>query len=140
MGDINGSLAEQIAAQIDQTINRRFGAVERHINAVGKELETLAGQTAFLLRQEGVSVKEVGGGIGEDEGAPVTQVDETWQCVKCGGRLGYYDPNEDVLRIRHKDLVFWVHLGVGGNFSIVCRSCGELNSVSWSPPADDVNG
>lgn len=140
MGNPSKDLLEQLAAQIDQRLDRRLGGVERHLDAVGKEVETVSKQTAYLMRQAGVRVSGSDPVDGDDEDA-VVQVDQTWQCVKCGSRLGYYDPNEDVLRIRHKDLVFWVQLGVGGKFSAVCRSCGELNSLSWVPPEGaDGNG
>lgn len=125
------SLVEQLAAEIDKKLDRRLGAMERHINAVGEENATVAKQVAYLLRQAGIHVDDPG------DGEAVAQLDETWQCIKCGRRLGYYNATEDTLRVRHKGLVMYFQPGAGGKVSIICTDCAELNTVEGtaaSPP------
>ena len=65
--------------------------------------------------------------------------DIIWACAKCGSRLGMYDESNDELRVRYKDFVTYIQVGVGGSVRVVCRSCGELNSLEYisqnQPPA-----
>lgn len=124
---------DELAAEIDRRIDRRLGRVDRHLSNVEGEIATVAKQVAHLLRLQGVQINDPEQEQGEDDA--IAQVDQTWQCVKCGSRLGYYSPADDVLRIKHKDLLMWVQPGAGGKVSIVCRNCGELNTVS-----DDTAG
>ena len=57
--------------------------------------------------------------------------DVVWSCVKCQSRLGLYDEQLDELRVRYKDFVAYVHVGVGGSVRVVCRGCGELNTLEY---------
>lgn len=63
--------------------------------------------------------------------APGEVQDQPWQCRKCGALLGYYDTEDDVLRVKHKEFAAHVHLGPGGFFTTRCRSCVENNTVHW---------
>lgn len=124
------ALLDGVTAEIDKLLDRRLGTIERYLDALGRDIDTQGKQIAFLMQKEGAKLEEAGS---DDE--PVQQLDVTWQCVKCGHRLGYYSPSDDVLRVRHKDLTLWVSPGPGGQISIVCRSCGELNTISSDEPA-----
>lgn len=70
-----------------------------------------------------------------DDGKGAVNPDYIWACRKCGARLGFYDPEEDMLRIRYKDFVVFMHIGAGGYVQVLCRSCSEMNQASWEPEA-----
>ena len=122
---------DQLAAAIDRKLDQRLGRMERYLDGVGNDVDSIAKQVGILMQREGISVKE------EDPEAQV-QVDKIWQCVKCGARLGFYDEAEDLLRVRHKDITIWMKVGVGGHASLLCRSCGELNTVNAAEPAPEA--
>lgn len=125
--DLTDEVVAALAARLERAIDKRLGAIERSVDGVGRDLDSVAGQVAFLMRAAGVkSAPEEDPEVAE---GPVAQVDEVWQCVKCGQRLGFYDPSNDLLRIRHKDLTVYVEVGVGGVVSVPCRACSELNTV-----------
>jgi hypothetical protein len=66
-----------------------------------------------------------------DELPPVPSVDRgiMWACTGCGQRLGTYSADDDVLRIKYKDLFIWNHPGAGGWLEMVCWRCGTMNTV-----------
>jgi hypothetical protein len=67
-----------------------------------------------------------------DDAVRLTQnPDQLWSCKKCGSRLGFYDQERDLLRVRYKDFVAYVHLGVGGVIQVLCRQCSEMNEVHY---------
>lgn len=66
------------------------------------------------------------------EGAQV-QVDEIWNCRKCGARLGFYDPKADILRVRYKEHLLHTRLGPDGWVRVMCRGCGEDNQLDYTP-------
>lgn len=123
---INQQIVEALAAEIDAKLDQKFGGIERQIQAVAADVDSVSRQTAFLLSKAGVKVP---GSASADDGDEIEQTDQTWQCQKCGARLGFYDPAEDCLRIRHKDFVVWIQVGIGGAVSVPCRACSELNIV-----------
>lgn len=126
---MNPAIIEALISEIDKKLDKRFGAIERHLAGIDRDLSATNRQVDVLLHRQGI------GRIPEaDEGEAIAQADESWQCVKCGSRLGYYDRSDDTLRIRHKDLTLWVQVGLGGRVSVVCRSCGELNTVEAESP------
>ena len=94
------------------------------------------------LERELTSVRD--SGRGRDDGPSDMRGDAPWRCCKCNSLIAFYDRNEDVLRVRYKDLYMWVGVGVGGFVQIVCRNCGQSNRQDYvdqsegaekSPPA-----
>lgn len=65
----------------------------------------------------------------EESGAAVA--DARWSCSSCGSLLGFYDPREDVLRVRYKDHMLYVRVGVGGFVQVICRGCGAVNTQEY---------
>lgn len=98
--------------------DQRLAKLERQMNGIEKEIEGLARLSEAL------------------ENESITPVDEIWQCNKCGARLGIYDKIQDVLRIRYRDLYAYFTVGVGGRVKLVCRSCSEINELTYT---DDKN-
>lgn len=70
--------------------------------------------------------------LGRDEQSDRPQSDAMWKCRKCGSLLAFYDRGEDVLRIRYKEHLTYVHVGVGGWVQVVCKSCGEPNIQTYA--------
>lgn len=62
--------------------------------------------------------------------------DVAWKCAKCRWFLGFYDPSTDVLRIRNKDQVSYIRVGVDGWYQTICRGCGELNTQAYASPEE----
>jgi len=52
-----------------------------------------------------------------------------WRCENCRAILGYFD-GEDILRIKYKDLYFFV-FSITGTTQVksLCRKCGKINSI-----------
>ena len=78
---------------------------------------------------------------GKDSVRVTQNPDKLWSCKKCGSRLGFYDLEHDLLRVRYKDFVAYVHLGVGGVIQVLFRQCSEMNEVHYvSTEENDKNG
>jgi hypothetical protein len=69
-------------------------------------------------------------GASEDEPGAVR--DARWKCRKCAALLAFYDQTDDVLRIRYKEHLTYVHVGEGGWVQIVCKGCGEPNLQAYA--------
>jgi hypothetical protein len=127
----------------------QFAALEKAIDtAFDRKLQPLVTQLGLMdeeVTRQGAMVAGVMGHLGmraeqqhgeddpaEDE-SKVKQKDTIWCCVKCGGRLGFYDQAGDVLRVRHRDSVIYTHIGIGGWVRVLCRQCSELNVLEYEP-------
>ena len=99
--------------------------------ALKRQVSGLEADLASLYRE--VAKNEVA-----SEGSGAVTKDARWPCSKCGSLLGFYDPDQDVLRTRYKDHTVYVHLGDGGWVTVLCRSCGELNTQSYVPVAGEA--
>ena len=124
---LDDGMGDVMAQQIDKMLDEQFSDLRRHLAALGEDQNSMAGQLAFLLREAGVSIPDPESE--EDSDKPVVQVDQTWQCEKCGAKLGFFDPNANTMRLMWKGWMVWVETGIGGSVSTVCRRCGHLNSV-----------
>lgn len=58
-------------------------------------------------------------------------IEKVWKCSKCGLRLGIYDAEEDLLRVRYKDFYAYFRAGIGGYTKVVCRSCSHINQLNY---------
>lgn len=90
------------------------------------EVETLRHELAAAVS----AVTRIARGKPVDE-IPQAQVAryQLWSCHGCGARLGYYDKEIDVLGVHYRDAFWWVHVGAGGWFKTVCRSCCAENRL-----------
>ena len=75
------------------------------------------------------------GEVVEDIPEIKTSFDSLWTCKFCGRRLGVYDREQDVLRVKHKDFYLQFRSGPGGYVSVVCVSCGCENTAVYEQPA-----
>jgi len=106
-----------------QSQDERIVKIERHVRMIEQEVHSIAGM---------VSTKD--NGIEDpDPTKGAATPDQIWACKKCSSRLGFYDPDEEILRIRYKDFVTYVKIGAGGFVRVVCRSCSEINTAEWIP-------
>ena len=101
----------------------RVARLERQIRGIEQEVFSIASIVA--TNQDKTE--------GSDESRGAVNPDYIWACRKCGARLGFYDPEDDMLRIRYKDFVTYIHIGAGGFVQVLCRSCSEMNQASWEP-------
>ena len=91
-------------------------------------------QVAELEREVSIAARSTEGGS-ESSGSAVS--DARWSCSACGSLLGFYDPKEDVLRVRYKDHMLYVRVGAGGFVQVICRGCGAVNTQEY---VDEVDG
>ena len=105
----------------------------------GSRIDRVEKQLAMLERdQAAISALVSSISQGESDEIKVRQnPDQLWACKKCGSRLGFYDHEQDLLRIRYKDFVAYVHLGVGGVIQVLCRQCSEMNEVHYVEVAEN---
>lgn len=106
----------------------RMKRIERQVAQQEHEIHTLASLMASVVGATDPDPIENG----------TKHIDQIWSCKKCGSRLGFYDPEEDILRVRYKDFVAWIRLGEGGELKLLCRSCSEINTVDYVPEADNM--
>ena len=109
----------------------RLSAIEDELERTGRMVDGVMGHLNLRAEQQ----PEEG-----DEAPRVPAQDAIWACKKCSTRLGMYDPENDVLRIRHKEYIAHVHSGVGGWVRVVCKGCAELNVVEYAPAVAEVEG
>jgi hypothetical protein len=72
----------------------------------------------------------------DDDGGPGPVRDAMWRCEKCQRLLGFYDKETDVLRIRYKEHLEFVRIGVGGFIQVVCKDCGHPNEQVYATPEE----
>ena len=106
----------------------RIIKMERHMRMIEQEVHSIAGM---------ISAKDHGIEDPDPSHGAATP-DQIWACKKCSARLGFYDPEEEILRIRYKDFVTYVKIGAGGFVRVVCRSCSEINTAEWVPEESDA--
>ena len=73
----------------------------------------------------------------DEDRATGATTDAVWQCRKCSYLLGFYDIRSEVLRVRYKEHLMYVRVGLGGFVQVFCRSCGEANTQEFV--AQDAN-
>ena len=91
----NSSNGTEVTDETDVgKLRGRLGAMEREV----AELHQLVSSV-------------IESGTGPREAPAQTVKDERWTCKKCGGLLGFYDRESDVLRIRYKDMIVFNRTG-----------------------------
>lgn len=113
----------------DRDLDRRLSAIERHLRGLDDDLTVLS--SAVRLGEQIANADEP-----EQEPVAESFADRVWSCERCPGRLGIYDPVDDLLRIRWRDLLVQVHTGAGGFVRVVCRSCGHINEIHDEPSSE----
>ena len=113
----------------DRDLDRRLATIERHLRGLGEDLAVVAG--AALAGASALPDDS------EQEIANDRIADVVWLCERCSSRLAIYDPIDDLLRIRHRDLIVHVHTGAGGWVRSICRSCGHINEIHDEPKTTD---
>ena len=108
--------------------NDRMRKLERQVAQQEHEIHTLASLVAIATNATDVDPVD----------NATKHVDQIWSCKKCSSRLGFYDPEEDLLRVRYKDFVAWIRLGQQGVLKLLCRSCSEINTVDYVPEAPNM--
>ena len=58
-----------------------------------------------------------------------------WNCSECGCRLGNLDKTGEVLRIKIRDIYFWIE---GGSITRTCAKCGTLNRLDQRTPEEQL--
>jgi hypothetical protein len=107
-------------------LESRLEKLERHLRGIDEEVNTISSMVSSQSEPSS----------DDDRGA--ANPDEIWCCRKCGSRLGFYDPESDLLRIRYKDFVTYIHIGVGGFVQVLCRSCSEMNTAEYESKDKEI--
>ncbi len=105
-----------------QELRRRLDALDRRVSEHGEELHAAA-----KMRE-----------APDDDAAAERVVDGIWDCRACGRRLGYYNREGDVLRVKYKGHITYVQLGIGGWVSAVCWGCGEMNRQDYTEDVSET--
>jgi hypothetical protein len=101
------------------SVEDRIAKIERHMRGMDEEINTISAMVSSSSSEE----------ASPSRGA--ANPDHIWSCKKCSSRLGFYDPTTDLLRIRYKDFVTYIHIGQGGFVQVLCRSCSEMNTAEY---------
>jgi len=101
------------------SVDDRLAKIERQMRGMDEEINTISSMVSAPQLEETPSHR----------GA--ANPDQIWSCKKCSSRLGFYDPVTDLLRIRYKDFVTYIHIGRGGFVQVLCRSCSEMNTAEY---------
>lgn len=129
------ALAKQLEAALDRKFEEKFAVTARTIAGLEEDLARAQATIQVLSHKAGVGPPREPG-IEGDPAEGAHQPDQVWACMKCRSRLGLYDPEADVIRIRYKDHQIYSRVGVGGYIRVICKSCGEVNLMDYAPPAD----
>jgi hypothetical protein len=97
----------------ENNIDNRIGKIEKHLSNVEKEILQLTSLQNDFIKNK------------------VVLTDKIWNCSKCGSRLGIYDLKKDELRVRYRDLLLYLNVGVGGYLKLVCKSCSHINELNY---------
>mgnify|MGYP003661529302 CR=1 FL=1 len=103
------------------SVEDRMTKLERHLRGLDQELSSLSAVAASMQTDKAE----------EEDTRGSANPDHIWVCRKCGARLGFYDPEADLLRVRYKDFVTYIQIGKGGYVEVLCRSCSEMNRATW---------
>lgn len=128
-------LAKQLELALDRKLEERLGATARTIAGLEEDLARSQATIQLLAHKAGIGPAREPG-IEDDPVEGTHQPDQVWACMKCRSRLGLYDPEADVIRIRYKDHQIYSRVGVGGFIRVICKSCGEVNLMDYAPPGD----
>lgn len=120
-------VANLVIAHVESALKQPFGELEQAIESHGHDIEAVAKQAAFLLHQAGVRLP------GAQEEPSPNIPDQPWRCEKCGHLLGFFDPGENMLRLRYGGAPVWIVTGAGGRVTVPCTPCGYLNTVEDEP-------
>lgn len=113
--DNDASLTGGLGNETEDSLLKRIVYLEALLEDMGHHLAAVEGGLAAVLRGEDV------------EGIPPAHPmrDVLWCCPACGHRLGVYDKQNALLRLRYKDFFVYVHTGKLGFVEVICRMCAE---------------
>lgn len=63
--------------------------------------------------------------------------DTPWKCFYCNFMLGLVSPDQKILRVKYKDFYMSVQ---GGRVETLCRKCGRVNVLEYSPDEEQPAG
>jgi hypothetical protein len=125
----------QLEGAIDALLDRKLAQHGSRVEAVDEELHRQGTLLGAIAGNMGISAEtrfadEEEGGDGAVARKPK---DTIWCCVKCGHRIGFYDTDADVIRVRYKDFIAYCRVGIGGYLTVICRQCSETNVLNYEP-------
>jgi len=122
-GDLEGRLGEvaDSVTEVRSELHGWIAGADGSIKQVQEGLAILAGSVAAL---------EQGGNDGPPK---LADGHIEWSCECCRLRLGIYDRQRDIMRIRVKDYFVRIRVGEGGHIDSPCRRCGQQNRIGFTP-------
>lgn len=80
----------------------------------------------------------------QSETSPQSQIqkstsvrDQPWRCENCKSLLGWYNADKEIMRIRYKQQMIYVRVGVGGFLQSICPGCSEPNILKYEEKSAD---
>lgn len=132
-----GNAAQQQLVQIiSAAVKQGLAPFDARLNAIEEEGERTVKVVDAMLGHLGLRAEQQGD---EGESVRVPTHDTIWGCKKCGTRLGMYDPQQDVMRLRYKEMIVHIHNGIGGWIRVVCKSCAEFNVLEYATGVEEAD-
>ena len=95
-----------------------------------RQIHELQRDMAALARHVHVPVRE------ESEGGAVR--DQMWKCKSCSSLLGFYNPDDDVMRVKYKDLMVFARAGGVRPEEVVASIIGSCELFGVEPSEDFI--
>ena len=116
----HGLKGQHISSIPQDDVTQKVSVLEDKLKDLEKCFDGLEQDIAGILKTRSQKVS-----------ATILPVEQIWKCCKCGLRLGVYDPQVDLLRVRYKDFYAYFKAGEGGFTKVICRSCSHINQVNY---------
>lgn len=65
------------------------------------------------------------------KGAKGAVRDTPWRCENCRTLLGWYDEGKELMRVRYKQQLLFIRIGVGGLVQSTCPNCSATNALDY---------
>lgn len=64
---------------------------------------------------------------------------DRWNCEKCNSKLGFFDPENGGVRVKHHDITIYWQPAPEGSLTIICHNCSFINKLEYNLTNDNFN-